>query len=131
MGQWFRKTVIDPSRGEPYPWYHRQYQRVPTIDECYVDDIVCREEANLQFKRDWLVEQEILSLLRERMRIACFMRREQESLTCRSSPSLSLTLPLGQTMCASPLLTLMKELLKIISSSMVRSATSMGELSRP
>jgi hypothetical protein len=34
--------------------YHirRQYRRVPTIDECYVDDLVCRAEANLQFLRD-------------------------------------------------------------------------------
>ena len=46
---WFRKNVVEPRR-EPYPWYHRKYNRVPTIDECYVDDLMCREEADLQFK---------------------------------------------------------------------------------
>jgi hypothetical protein len=34
---------------------YRQYNRVPTIDECYVDDVVCRTEANLQFLRDMKV----------------------------------------------------------------------------
>ena len=63
---WFRNKVVDPNRGESYPWYHRQYNRVPGIEECYTEDVVCREEANFQFKRDRMVEQEILSLLRER-----------------------------------------------------------------
>lgn len=35
-----------------YPWYHQQYRRVPTIDECYTDDVVCFIEANEQYKRD-------------------------------------------------------------------------------
>lgn len=35
-----------------YPWYHQQYRRVPTIDECYTDDVVCYTEANCQFMRD-------------------------------------------------------------------------------
>jgi len=73
--QWFRKTVVEPSRGEPYPWYHRQFKRVPTIDECYIDDIPCREEANFQFKRDWLVEQEIVNLLRDRMNDCFFYEK--------------------------------------------------------
>jgi hypothetical protein len=36
-------------------YIYRQYNRVPTIDECYVDDVVCRTEANLQFLRDMKV----------------------------------------------------------------------------
>ena len=39
-----------------------------------------REEANFQFKRDWLVEQEILSLLRERMN-DCFFYEKGTGLT--------------------------------------------------
>lgn len=42
------------------------YRRVPTIDQCYTDDHVCQFEANQQFRRDKLVENEILSILRQR-----------------------------------------------------------------
>ena len=45
--QWFRKTVVEPSRGESYSWYHREFRRVPTIDECYMDDIPCRFNISL------------------------------------------------------------------------------------
>ncbi|KAK3888404.1 hypothetical protein Pcinc_007532 [Petrolisthes cinctipes] len=42
------------------------FRRVPTIDECYTDDIVCFVEANEQFKRDRMVDNEVLSILRQR-----------------------------------------------------------------
>lgn len=48
------EKVVEPNQ-KKYPWYHRQYRRVPTIDQCYVDDVVCDFEANQQFKRDRLV----------------------------------------------------------------------------
>merc|ERR1712080_526946 len=57
------------------PWYHRSYARVPTIDECYVDDVICRTEAHEQFRRDWLVEQEILAILRSRMNDCFFYEK--------------------------------------------------------
>lgn len=41
-------------------------RRVPTIDTCYTDDFVCIFEANDQFKRDKLVDSEIVSILRKR-----------------------------------------------------------------
>ncbi|KAK4309936.1 hypothetical protein Pmani_016546 [Petrolisthes manimaculis] len=62
---WFRESVVDKNRPD-YPWYHRQFRRVPTIDECYTDDIVCFVEANEQFKRDRMVDNEVLSILRQR-----------------------------------------------------------------
>ena len=39
---WFRSKVVEPARGESYPWYHRQFQRVPGIEECLTEDVVCR-----------------------------------------------------------------------------------------
>ncbi|XP_046991510.1 NADH dehydrogenase [ubiquinone] 1 beta subcomplex subunit 10 [Schistocerca americana] len=62
---WFREKVVEPNR-PTYYWYHRKMRRVPTIDECYTDDAVCYLEANAQFKRDKMVESEILSILRQR-----------------------------------------------------------------
>lgn len=41
-------------------------RRVPSIDTCYTDDFVCIFEANDQFKRDKLVDSEIVNILRKR-----------------------------------------------------------------
>ncbi|MPC80537.1 NADH dehydrogenase [ubiquinone] 1 beta subcomplex subunit 10 [Portunus trituberculatus] len=49
----FTESVVANNRPQ-YNWYHQQFRRVPTIDECYTDDIVCYTEANEQFKRDKL-----------------------------------------------------------------------------
>ncbi|KAG8230018.1 hypothetical protein J437_LFUL008459 [Ladona fulva] len=62
---WFRERIVEPNR-QSYPWYHQKFRRVPTIDECYTDDYVCQMEANLQFKRDRLVDNDILHILRLR-----------------------------------------------------------------
>jgi NADH dehydrogenase (ubiquinone) 1 beta subcomplex subunit 10 len=63
---WFREKIVEPNRKE-YNWYHQQFRRVPTIDECYIDDRVCIYEADQQFKRDRLVDSQILNILRLRM----------------------------------------------------------------
>lgn len=62
---WFRKNIVEPNQ-QDYPWYHRQFRRVPTIDECYTDDVVCQYEANEQFIRDRSVDEAILIILRRR-----------------------------------------------------------------
>ncbi|KAI4496704.1 hypothetical protein M0804_000514 [Polistes exclamans] len=61
----FREKIVEPNQ-QKYPWYHQKFRRVPTIDECYTDDIVCFVEANLQFERDKAVDDAILSILRSR-----------------------------------------------------------------
>lgn len=48
------EKVVEPNQ-KKYPWYHQQFRRVPTIDQCYTDDVVCDFEANQQFKRDRFV----------------------------------------------------------------------------
>ncbi|GIZ01624.1 NADH dehydrogenase 1 beta subcomplex subunit 10 [Caerostris extrusa] len=62
---WFRESVVVPNQ-QHYPYYHRHYPRVPTIDECYENDAPCMYEANLQFKRDMRVDGAIVNILRQR-----------------------------------------------------------------
>ncbi|CAG9863541.1 unnamed protein product [Phyllotreta striolata] len=62
---WFRETIVEPNQ-KPSVWYHQKFRRVPTIDECYTDDQVCITEADIQFKRDRLVDSEIVAILRSR-----------------------------------------------------------------
>uniref|UniRef100_A0A023F817 NADH dehydrogenase [ubiquinone] 1 beta subcomplex subunit 10 n=1 Tax=Triatoma infestans TaxID=30076 RepID=A0A023F817_TRIIF len=63
--EWFRKKIVEPNR-QDYPWYHQKFRRVPTIDQCYTDDPICKFEANQQFKRDKAVDSEVLNILRQR-----------------------------------------------------------------
>jgi len=72
---WFRKNIIEPYRAEPENYYHRQFRRVPQIDECYKDDIPCRFEAQEQFMRDQQVEGQIVSLLRNRFEDCMFYNK--------------------------------------------------------
>ncbi|XP_050032473.1 NADH dehydrogenase [ubiquinone] 1 beta subcomplex subunit 10 [Dermacentor andersoni] len=62
---WLREKIVEPNRAD-YNWYHRKYRRVPTIDECYTDDLMCKFEANEQFKRDREVDGKIVNLLSRR-----------------------------------------------------------------
>lgn len=59
------ESIVEPNQ-KKYPWYHETFVRVPTIDQCHTDDAVCVFEANQQFRRDKMVENEILSILRQR-----------------------------------------------------------------
>lgn len=59
------ESIVQPNQ-QKYSWYHQKFRRVPTIDQCYTDDRVCKFEADQQFKRDRLVDNEVLSILRQR-----------------------------------------------------------------
>jgi len=63
---WFRDTIVTPNQ-QKYPWYHRKLARVPTIDQCGIEDHLCIYEANEQFKRDRGVDTGIITILRYRM----------------------------------------------------------------
>ncbi|GAB6032646.1 hypothetical protein CHUAL_011524 [Chamberlinius hualienensis] len=62
---WFRETIVLPNR-KSYPYYHRKFNRVPDIDQCYEDEMACVQEAQAQFKRDKKVDVEIVNILRRR-----------------------------------------------------------------
>lgn len=61
----FAESIVEPNQ-KKYAWYHQKFRRVPTIDQCYTDDVVCRFEADQQFRRDRMVDNEIVTILRQR-----------------------------------------------------------------
>jgi len=63
---WFREKIVEPNRKD-YAWYHQEFPRVRTIDDCYTDEWDCIYEADMQFKRDRSVDSMILNILRYRM----------------------------------------------------------------
>lgn len=50
----FKEKIVDKFQTN-YPYYHRKYPRVPTVDECDFEDHVCIFEANDQYLRDRFV----------------------------------------------------------------------------
>lgn len=75
----FTETIVTPNQKQ-YPWYHQRFRRVPTVDQCYTDDVCCIYEADQQFKRDRKVDSEILSILRQRFE-DCVLYEAPDHLT--------------------------------------------------
>ncbi|XP_074600215.1 NADH dehydrogenase (ubiquinone) PDSW subunit [Brevipalpus obovatus] len=69
--EWFHDKVVIPNRRTDLVYYHKKYKRVPTADTCYMDDFACRYEANQQYLRDRQIDDEIMEILRDRMK-ECF-----------------------------------------------------------
>lgn len=78
---YFRETIV-LSNQKKYPWYHQKFRRVPTIDECHELDVVCIQEANAQFLRDKMVEDEIINILRNRYEHCCWAHGEDRKTVC-------------------------------------------------
>ncbi|KAH8037081.1 hypothetical protein MRX96_022105 [Rhipicephalus microplus] len=80
---WVRENIVLPNRQErpDYVWYHRKYRRVPTIDECYTDDLMCKFEANEQYKRDREIDSKIVHLL-SRRRDDCYTYELNDPQKC-------------------------------------------------
>jgi len=68
---WFRDSVVVPLQAKnTEKWYHRKLNRVPTVDQCDINDPVCIYEAEQQFLRDKKVDSNILHYLRQK-KIEC------------------------------------------------------------
>ncbi|KAI1729767.1 NADH-ubiquinone oxidoreductase subunit 10 domain-containing protein [Ditylenchus destructor] len=65
---WFRQNIVEPLHDRnAKPYYQHQFDRAPEIDQCGVNDRACFYEANEQFRRDKVVDWQILEILNERV----------------------------------------------------------------
>ncbi|KAJ3601534.1 hypothetical protein NHX12_032502 [Muraenolepis orangiensis] len=69
----YREWVDSVQSGNKSVYYHQRFRRVPDLTDCEEGDYVCYYEADMQWKRDHKVDQEIIRVLQERMR-ACHVR---------------------------------------------------------
>lgn len=76
------ETIVEPNQKKSV-WYHQKFRRVPTIDQCYTDDSVCKFEADQQFRRDRMVDNEILSILRLRFEDCMMYETPDHMVKCR------------------------------------------------
>lgn len=76
------ETIVEPNQ-QKSNWYHQRFRRVPTIDECYTDDAVCRFEADQQFRRDRMVDNEILNILRQRFEDCTLYEAPDHMVKCK------------------------------------------------
>ncbi|KAG7335019.1 hypothetical protein KOW79_001615 [Hemibagrus wyckioides] len=69
----FRNAIESLQPKSKTHYYHQKFRRVPELTECQEGDYVCYYEAEMQWRRDHKVDQEIVKIIEQRAR-ACQQR---------------------------------------------------------
>ena len=65
--RWFHRNFVERFRGAPYPYYHRKFNEVKTVDECEIEDQICFYEAEMTYLREKRIDTMIVEILHDRL----------------------------------------------------------------
>ncbi|XP_053707977.1 NADH dehydrogenase [ubiquinone] 1 beta subcomplex subunit 10 [Synchiropus splendidus] len=78
----FRGAIDSLQSKKKLVYYHQKFRRVPYLTECVEGDYVCYYEAEMQWRRDHLVNQEILKIVQERLQACHYREGESYEQNC-------------------------------------------------